>query len=303
MSTAVATARRSRRRRLLGRNPIGWLFVTPYSLFLALVFAFPVGFALYMSVHDYYFVAPGAEADRPFVGLDNYVEAVTDPVVQRAFFNVLVFLVINVPLTVAGALVLATALNMALPLRTWFRAAYYVPYVTASVAVIGVWLWLFNQDGLVNNVLGSAQPEPSWLVNSFWTMPLIAVYVTWKQIGFFVLIYLAALQNVPKELHEAAALDGAGTVQRFRNVTVPGVRPATFLVVVLSFITGAQLFTEPYLLTGGGGPAGASSTPVLILYQQGITQSRAGYAAAIGVILAVIVIVLSVLNRRRLEGD
>ncbi len=120
-------------------------------------------------------------------------------------------------------------------------------------------------------------------------MPTIAIYVTWKGLGFYILLYLAALQNVQKELYEAAAVDGAGRWRSFRSVTWPGVRPATTLVLVLAIITGANLFTEPYLLTGGGGPNGASSSPVLIMYQRGIQQGNAGEAAAIGVILVIFV--------------
>ena len=146
----------------------------------------------------------------------------TDPVFQRSIFNVAEFILINVPLTVLLSLVLASALNAKLPFRTFFRTSYYIPYVTASVAVIGVWLWLFAGNGLLNEVLGPLAPEPSWLVNEFWAMPVIALVVTWKQLGFYVLLYLAALQNIPQELYEAAEVDGAGRVRRFRAITVPG---------------------------------------------------------------------------------
>ena len=198
-------------------------------------------------------------------------------------------------------LILATALNAAIPFRTFFRASYFVPYVTASVAVIGVWQWMFNSDGLVNSLLGPLAPEPSWLVNRFWAMPIIALFATWKQLGFYVLLYLAALQNIPEELYEAAEVDGAGPVKRFTAVTLPGVRPTTTLVVIAATITGANFFTEPYLLTGRGGPAGASVSPVLLIYTQGIEQGKAGYAAAIGVLLALGVMVVSLVNRYLLE--
>ena len=169
-----------------------------------------------------------------------------------------------------------------------------MPYVTASVATIAVWLWLFSSDGLVNRLLGPLAPDPPFLINETLAMPTIAVYVTWKQLGFYVLLYLAALQNVPQELYEAAGIDGAGRWAKFRYVTWPGVRPATTLVVILAVITGSNLFTEPYLLTGGGGPNGASATPVLVLYQRGIEQGDAGYAAAIGVLLVIFVAIVSV---------
>jgi multiple sugar transport system permease protein len=290
-------------RALLGRHPIGLAFVAPYVVFLVAIFAYPLCIAVYMSFHDWFFAAPGAAVDRPFVGFDNYATVFADPGVQRSFLNILVFLVINVPLTVMLSLVLAAALNAAIPFRTFFRVSFYVPYVTASVAVVGVWLFLFNSDGLVNSVLGDFAPEPSWLVNSGLTMPVIAVYVTWKQLGFFILLYLAALQNVPKELYESAAVDGASRLRSFWTVTVPGVRPATTLVVLLATITGANLFTEPYLLTGGGGPDGTSASPVLVMYQRGIEQGQAGLAAAIGIVLVVGVLIVSLVNRYLLERD
>ena len=290
-------------RKLLGRHPIGLAFVAPYVVFLAAIFAYPLGIAVYMSFFDWFFAAPGAKVDRPFVGLGNYVTVFSDPAVLRSFLNIAIFLVINVPLTVGLSLVLATALNAAIPFRTFFRVSFYVPYVTASVAVVGVWLFLFNSDGLVNNVLGDFAPQPSWLVNSGLTMPLIAVYVTWKQLGFFILLYLAALQNVPKELYESASVDGASRLRTFWTVTVPGVRPATTLVVLLATITGANLFTEPYLLTGGGGPDGASASPVLVMYQKGIQQGQAGLGAAIGIVLVLVVLIISLVNRYVLERD
>jgi multiple sugar transport system permease protein len=288
---------------LLGRQPIGLAFVTPYAVFLAAIFAYPLGIAVYMSFHDWFFAAPGAAVDRPFVGLANYVAVFTDPAILRAFGNIAIFLVINVPLTVGLSLVLASALNAAIPFRTFFRVSFYVPYVTASVAVVGVWLFLFNSDGLVNTVLGPLAPDPSWLVNSDLAMPIVAVFVTWKQLGFFILLYLAALQNVPTELYESAAVDGASRLRSFWTVTVPGVRPATTLVVLLATITGANLFTEPYLLTGGGGPDGASASPVLVMYQRGIEQGQAGLGAAIGIVLVIGTLTISLINRFLLERD
>ncbi|MET3422710.1 multiple sugar transport system permease protein [Actinoplanes tereljensis] len=289
--------------RVLGRHPVGMILSAPYAVYLAVIFAYPLGFAVWMSFHDYFFAAPGAIVDHPFVGLDNYRAVLTDPGVHRAFQNILIFLVINVPLTTGLALVLAVALNRAVHGRAFLRVAFYVPYVTASVAVVGVWLFLFNSGGLVNSVLGPLAPDPSWLINEHLAMPTIAVFVTWKQLGFFILLYLAALQNVPKELYESAAVDGASAWHRFWSVTVPAVRPATALVVILALITGANLFTEPYLLTGGGGPNGASASPVLVMYQRGLQQGEPDFAAALGVLLVLGVLIVAYINRRLIERD
>lgn len=305
---AASSTARSRRRqpwhvRILGRNPLGWLFSAPYLVFVIVIFAYPLGLAVYMSFRDYFFAAPGAQVDRPFVGLDNYIQVFTDPQVRQAFGNVLVFLVINVPLTVVLSLVLASALNRVVHFRAFLRVSYYVPYITASVAVVGVWLFLFSGTGLVNRLLGPLAPHPSWLVNSHLAMPTIALFVTWKGLGFYILLYLAALQNVPAELYESAATDGAGKIRSFFAVTVPGVRPATVLVLLLSTVIGANLFTEPYLLTGGGGPNGSSASPVLIMYQQGIEQGHAGYGAAIGIVLMIMVLIIAALQNRFAGGQ
>ncbi|OKJ68566.1 carbohydrate ABC transporter permease [Streptomyces sp. CB02460] len=297
-----APAPRGRARRGLSRA--GALFVSPYVLFIVVVFAVPLVYTVWISFHRFYFTAPGTDIDSPWVGLSNYRDVFTDPVVGQAFLNILIFLVINVPLTVGLSLVLAAALNSKIRGRGFFRAAFYVPYVTASVALVAVWQFLFGSDGVVNHLLGSHAPDPSWLVNSHLAMPMIAVFVTWKQLGFFVMLYLASLQNVGKELYEASAMDGAGKVRQFFSVTVPGVRPATTLVVIYAIITGANLFSEPYLLTGGGGPDHASTSPVLLMYQKGIEQGHPDFAAALGVVLVAFVMVVSIAARKLTErGD
>jgi len=296
-------ASRTRVAALLGRHPVGMLLAAPYAGFLVLVFAWPLCLAVWISFHDYFFAAPGAVVERPFVGLDNYKSVLSDPDVRESFGNVATFMVINVPLTVVLSLVLATALNGAVRGRTFLRVSYYIPYVTASVALVAVWLFLFSGGGMVNQILGPLAPEPSWLVNSSLAMPVIAIFVTWKQLGFYILLYLAALQNVPKELYESAASDGASKFRAFLHVTVPGVRPATLLVTIMAIITGANLFTEPYLLTNGGGPNGASTSPVLLMYQRGIEQGNPDTASAIGVILVICVLLISLVNRRLLEKD
>ncbi|TXN28627.1 carbohydrate ABC transporter permease [Lacisediminihabitans profunda] len=295
--------KRKRRRPFFGKNPLGLLFSAPYLVFVILVFAYPLVYSVWISFHDFFFAAPGAQVDRPFVGLENYITAFSDPAVIRSFGNVGIFLLINVPLTVVLSLLLASALNKVTHFRAFLRVSFYVPYLTASVAVVAVWLFLFNGNGIVNQVLGPLAPSPSWLVNEHWAMPSIALFVTWKQLGFYILLYLAALQAVPQELYESASTDGAGAVRSFFSVTVPGVRPATVLVLLVSTVTGANLFTEPYLLTGGGGPNGASASPVLIMYQDGLQQGHPDTAAAIGVVLVIVVLGIAWLQNRFAGGN
>lgn len=295
------TGPRGRRlQRWLGEHPLGLLLSTPYAAFVVVVFLVPFGFGVWMSFHDFFFTAPGVQVPHPFVGLENFQQVLADPAVRQAFGNLLIFGLINIPLTVVLGLLLSSGLDAVVHWKGFFRVSYYIPYVTASVATLAVWIFMFNGNGVVNKILGSLAPEPTWLANPSLIMPLIAVYVTWKNLGFYVLLYLAALQNVPKELHEAAEMDGAGTWRRFLTVTLPAVLPVTSLVVLLCVITTGQIFTEPYLLTGGG-PNGASMTPALLMYQKGIQQGQPDIAAAIGMILVIAVMAVSLASRRLTE--
>jgi multiple sugar transport system permease protein len=284
-----------------GRSPrtlIGLWLVAPYALYLAIVYAAPIVEGTRISFLDYIYGAPGASIPEPFVGLRNYRTALADPQLRRAFLNILEFLVINVPLTVFLGLSLAAVLARLTRMKTFFRSAFFVPYVTAGVAVVGVWYFLFSSSGLVNRILGGWAPSPSWLVNSKLAMVVIALEVTWKQLGFYVLLYLAGVLLIPESLYEAASIDGAGAVRKFRAITMPGVRNVTTLVVTFSVIVGANLFTEPYLLTAGGGPDGASVSPALLIYQKGIEQDKPALGAAIGMLLTVFILVVVAVSSR-----
>lgn len=300
VSSALPKRKTSLWQRFFGEHPLGLLLSTPYVAFVVVIFLIPFGVGVWMSFHDFIFRAPGAEGENPFVGLDNFRTVLTDPAVHQAFKNLAIFIVINVPLTVVLAMVLALGLNAVTRWKTFFRVSYYVPYVTASVATLAVWIFMFNSNGVVNTILGSRAPDPSWLANPLLIMPLIAVYVTWKMLGFYVLLYLAALQNVPVEQKEAAQMDGAGRWQVFRAVTLPAVQPVTSLIVLLTIIMSGQIFTEPFLLTGGG-PGGASMTPALLMYQKGLQQGQPDIAAAIGMVLVTVVLILSVISRKVTE--
>ena len=292
-------------RAVLGRQPIGLLFGAPYALFVAVLFAYPLGLAVWMSFRRYYFTAPGVEVARPFVGLDNYRAVLTDPAVRRSFVNIGLFLVINVPLTVVLALLLATALNAAIPFRSFFRVSYYVPYVTASVAMVGVWLKLFGSGGLVNRILGSLAPDPSWLINAHWPAPRPSLCSSrGSSWGSSSCCTSPRCRTCTKELLTSPPRWTARTVMAaasgWSRSRASGRRPT--LVTLLAIITGANLFTEPYLLTGGGGPDGASASPVLMMYQLGIEQDHPDVASAIGVLLVLVVLVVALLSRL-LERD
>jgi len=284
---------RAKRRGPKSKTLIGLWLVAPYAIYVAVVFAVPIIQGIRISVLDYVYAAPGASVPQPFVGLKNYREALSDPLLRRSFLNILEFLAINVPLTVVLGLTLAAVLAKLTRMRSFFRSAFFVPYVTASIAVIGVWYFLFSQSGFINHVLGGLAPNPSWLVNSKLAMVVIAMEVTWKQLGFYVLLYLAGVLLIPESLYEAASLDGAGPVRQFRVITVPAVRNVTILVATLALIVGSNLFTEPYLLTGGGGPNGATMSPALLIYQNGVEQGKPGVGAAIGIMLTLFVLLVA----------
>ena len=167
-----------------------------------------------------------------------------------------------------------------------------------------VWrLMLSTEGGLINDALGAVGlPGVSWLTSTTWVMPSIATIVAWKFIGFYVLLYLGGLQAIPRSLYEAAAVDGATGLQQLRWITVPQLRPVTFVVVVLSTLTASQLFTEPYLMTGGG-PLNASMTPTLHLYLRGFRGLEFGYAAAMGLVLALLTMGTILVVRRVLDRE
>ncbi|NUR63806.1 MAG: sugar ABC transporter permease [Catenulispora sp.] len=281
---------RTKRRGRRSTTIVGLYLVAPYAVYLAIVYAVPIIQGVRISLLDYVYAAPGASVSQPFIGLKNYREALSDPLLRRSFLNILEFLAINVPLTVALGLTLAAVLARLTRMKTFFRSAFFVPYVTASIAVIGVWYFLFSQSGLINHIW---TPNPSWLVNSKLAMVVIALEVTWKQLGFYVLLYLAGVLLIPDSLYEAASIDGAGVVRQFRAITVPAVRNVTVLVTTLALIVGANVFTEPLLLTNGGGPNGASMSPALLIYQKGVEQGQPGVGAAMGILLTLFVLLVA----------
>jgi len=283
-----------------GKHPIGYLFTLPYVIFFFAMIAYPLGFAIYLSFHTWSIVSDV----KPFVGLDNFDRLIHDTLFWKALRNTLKFLIVNVPVTVAVSLVLAVALNQAIRGRTFFRTAYFLPYVTAGVVIALIWKWMFSTDGgVVNSALDAiGMPQIGWLTDPFWSMITIALMVAWKQMGFYVVLYLGGLQGIPQQLYEAAEVDGANALQRFWTITVPQLRPITLLVVILSTIIGFQLFTEPYIMTGGG-PLNSSLSVVLYIYQKAFGSLDFGYAAAIGVVLALVIMMTALIQRFFLEDD
>jgi len=286
-------------RGLRGPNPIGYLFTLPYVLFFAVFTAYPLGFAFYLTVHDWNIVRDV----RPFVGARNFERLLGDELFWKALANTGVFLVVHIPLQIVIALLLSVILNQQLRARAFFRVAFFLPFVTSGAIISLVWLRLYADDGMLNMYLGLFGLGPvGWLSDPRVAMTSIAVMATWKNVGYYLMIFLAALQAIPEQLYEEAYLNGATAWQRFAHITFPMLNPAFILVVILSTIGGFSLFVEPFVMTGGG-PLDATLSLVLYLYQQAFQFLRMGYAAAIGVVLALMIFLVTLIQRKYLERE
>lgn len=272
----------------------GSLMAAPYAAFLLVFAAYPIVFALVLVFLQWDLVTTPA-----FAGLDNVRLLANDGRFWRAVANTFVFLSIHLPLQIVTALTLALALNRPLAFRSFWRAAFFLPVVISGAVVAILWSNLYATDvGLINGLLVRIGLTPvPWLTNPSTAMPAIAVMVTWKNVGFYVIIYLAGLQYIPRSCKEAIEIEGATTWQRFRYLTLPLLLPQTILVVTLSTINGFQLFIEPYVMTGGG-PLRRTYSIVLYLYTNAFAYQKMGYAATIGVALALIIGSVVFIQRR-----
>jgi multiple sugar transport system permease protein len=272
----------------------GSLMAAPYAVFLLAFAAYPIVFALVLVFLRWDLVTAPS-----FAGLDNLRLLVNDGRFWRAVANTFVFLSIHVPLQIVTALGLALALNRKLAGRGFWRAAFFLPVVISGAVVAILWSNLYATDvGLINKLLVKIGLTPvSWLTDPNTAMPAIAVMVTWKNVGFYVIIYLAGLQYIPRSCQEAIEIEGASAWQRFRYLTLPSLLPQTILVVTLSTINGFQLFIEPYVMTGGG-PLRRTYSVVLYLYTNAFAYQKMGYAATIGVALALIIGAVVFVQRR-----
>lgn len=225
-----------------------------------------------------------------FVGLENFRRLWGDADFWAALRHTLSFLAGYIPLVMGFGLLVAVALNSRLPGRSFFRAAYFLPVVTSWVAVALVWTWLLNPAfGLVNNLLGAVGVTgPAWLFDPRWAMPAVVFTSTWKDTGFVMTILLAGLQGIPRELYEAASLDGADGRRRLLHVTLPLLTPALFFALSISLINSFQVFDQVYVMTGGG-PAGATTVLVERIVKHAFSFSQMGYASAMSWVLFVLI--------------
>lgn len=287
-----STATRGRRPRRPWRAAA--LFLTPFAALYLLLWAVPVVQGLYLSTTD----VDVAEGTGGYVGLDNYVALLSDSDFRAAFGHTVLFVVLNVPVLVAVGLVLAMLLNRDLSGRNMIRAAFVSPYLLPGAAVALIWNLVLNPvNGSLNTVLEAVGlPGQQWLSQPGQAMGAVVLLTLWWRVGFPLLILLAALQDIPKQLYEAARIDGAGAWQQFRYVTLPGIAPVLGLVILLRLIDSFKVFEQVYLLTEGG-PSGSTRVVLQMLYETGFRDFRTGYAAAIGWVLALVILVVAVVQQ------
>jgi multiple sugar transport system permease protein len=273
------------------------LFVAPPVIGFLLFTIFPFLFSVYVSLTSWNGL--GSISNMRFVGLENFSAMVGDPYFWKSLYNTF-FLMIGIPIGLVLSLLLAMALNRKMAGTTFFRTVYYVPVISSLAAVAILWQWAYNGDfGLVNQALGYLGIEgPNWLQNTATVKPAIILMAVWKGLGYSMLLYLAALQSVPRSLYEAASLDGANSVQQFWSITLPMVRPVTFFLVVMSVMAGSQIFTEIDIMTPGGGPEFSSATIVWYIWQNAFGNLRMGYASAMSLTLGVIVFAITAIQFR-----
>jgi multiple sugar transport system permease protein len=280
----------------LGRRETiaGYLFLLPNLIGFTVFTALAVVASAAISLTSWDLLS-----DPEFVGLRNYTELLTnDPLFRTVLWNTFYFTIVSVPVSTVLALGLALLFNTGLKAVPLFRTAYFLPVITATVVVALVWRWFFNPDfGILNYALyelGVDSP-PNWLASRTWAMPSVIILSVWKQVGYNMVIFLAGLQAIPATLYEAAAIDGAGRWNRFRNITLPMLTPTTFFVLVISIIGSLQVF-DAVLVLSEGGPANATRTMVFHIWEEAFVFLEMGYAAAVAWILFLLVFLVTLLQ-------
>ncbi len=270
----------------------GWAFASPAVILILVFGVVPIIWSALLSFQKTNLLAPAH-----WVGLTNYRALPKDPIFRQSLVHSLIYSVLFVPISVAGGLLTAVALNRRVRGIRLYRTAVFVPVVVSTIATVIIFLWVFDPTfGLANWLLGKVGLGPF----GFFQSPNAALYsivgmTAWGWIGFDVIVYLAALQGIPRELVEAAEIDGAGPFGIFRNVTIPLLGPVTLFLVVWSTINALQLFDEVFLATNGG-PVTATYVPVFYLYDLAFRRGIAGYAAAIAYVLFAVILVLTVVQ-------
>lgn len=278
----------------------GWVFAAPALLIIGVFFFLPVLAAFAVSLTDFDLYALADIRNLRFVGLDNYVHLLHSREFWGALANTLYFVAVGVPLSLAASLLAALLVNSRLARwAAFYRTALFAPVVATLVAVALVWRYLLHtRYGLLNWALGAVGMHPvDWLGDPHWAMPAIILFAVWKNFGYNMIIFVAALQAIPVELYEAARLDGAGLWQELRRVTLPMLRPTMLLVTILTVAGYFQLFAEPYVITEGG-PLQSTVSVLYLMYDEGFKWWNFGSASAVAFLLFLIVLAVTALQAR-----
>ena len=286
------TLKKTERREALA----GALMVTPSVLLLIVFFFIPVGLAFLLAFTNARLISPSIS----FTGLDNFSRLAQDPLFWKSLRNTLYFAVVVVPLQSAFALLLALVVNQRIRGTNFFRTLYFVPVVTSIVVVSILWKFMYQPDGLVNNVLQAASfnviQGTDWLNNPGSAMPAIIFMSIWQAVGFHMVIWLSGLQTIAPELYEAADIDGAGPWEKFRYVTWPGLRNTRTFILVTITIAALSLFAQVKIMTNGG-PLDATTTVVFQAVRIGYQQQQTAYASAISLVFFLLVLTVSLVQR------
>ena len=282
-----------------------WTFVAPALIVIGAFFLVPVLAALALSVTDFDLYALSDLRNLRFVGLGNYIDVLKTPLFWKSLGNTFYFVLVGVPLSIAVSLGAALLLDSKLARwKGFFRTALFAPVVTTVVAVAMIWRYLFHtRYGLINYALAQFGIAPiDWLGDPHWSMPAIILFAVWKNFGYNMIILLAALQSIPRDLYEAAHIDGASFTQTFRHVTLPMLRPSLLLVSIITVSGYFQLFAEPYVMTRGD-PLQSTVSVLYFMYEEGFTWWSLGRASAIAFLLFALILVATFLllrlDRRR----
>ena len=286
------TGRPSLRRTSLARKAGPYGLILPKVVFFGIFLVGPIVWAILLS-----FQTGSILGSRHWVGLSNYSRLMSDSVFRISLENTVVYAVIVIPVVICGGLVLAALLNRPIRFRSFFRVSLILPTVTPTVAAAVIWIYLLQgQGGILNTVLGFVGAGPIlWLGNPHLVTPMIAVIECWRGIGFYTIVFLAGMQSIPRELYQAAAIDGITGARAFWQITVPLLRPVILFSTVVATIFNLQIFDSPFVLTKGG-PGYASTTLVMYIYNEAFAYDDMGYAAAISVMLMILILILAVVQ-------
>lgn len=286
----------------IGETLVGYLFMSPALLVLGTFTLLPILYAVFLSFQHVRLLG-GIEYE--FVGFHNFARLAEDDRVWIALKNTAEYVAIVVPAQTILALLLAVTLNAGIKGKRWWRIIYFMPTVTSSAVLTLIFMWIYNTNGLLNDFLALLRlPTYNWLGDPAVALKGIMLMNIWSTAPFYMVIYLAALQDLPRSVYEAAEIDGASEWQKFFSITLPLLKPVTFFVVAMGIIGTFQLFDQSYIFSSGsGGPNNATLTVVLLIYQYVFRDLQMGYAAAIAFLLAAVIIGVTLVQRQVFGSD